>query len=131
MPLTNGRKRGKNTTYVVLMPEICSQHLVVLSINDKTGGWAIRDYLTNSILEDERSPRSRHEIESKVSHEEFPPFYNVEDELHFSAWEIYLVLRTFAYLRKNSPGYDTSSPNTSYGEWMPIPRRDPWRPVKL
>jgi hypothetical protein len=76
-----------DTVAVVRMPRICHERLVVLSVNNNTGGWAIRDFITNRILENERAKplQNRAQIESQVdpTFAEYPPFYNVTDQAHF------------------------------------------------
>jgi hypothetical protein len=61
------RRRGENATSVALIPSICHQRLVVYSRNDNDGGWAIRDFITNKILENENSRRVRADIEAEIS----------------------------------------------------------------
>jgi hypothetical protein len=131
------RKRGENSVSVVLMPNVCGQRLVVLSVNDNTDGWAVRDFITNKILEDEASGRTRAQMEAEVlpvppGHSEYPPFYNVTDVLHFQTWELYLILRSNAFHRRNDDWYDTTTPvNAAFGRWDDLDKRPGWTPIHL
>ncbi len=104
------RRRGENATSVALIPSICHQRLVVYSRNDNDGGWAIRDFITNKILENENSGRVRADIEAEIdrNYSEFPPFYNVDDVTHAARWEVYLALRTLAHQELHHHNYDTT-----------------------
>jgi hypothetical protein len=129
------RTCGKNSVCVLLLPSICHQRLVVYSANTtNTTGWAIRDFIANSMLDDEHSGRSRAAIEAEVlaNYSEYPPFYNVEDPGHAERWEVYLVLRTLAHFRRHSAHYDTTPVAAAPGDtWMPILPVPPWVPLVL
>jgi len=103
LPIDYRRYGGRNVA-VVLLPSICHQHLVVLSVNDGTGGWTIWDFITNRKLENERSSRLLRDIETEAdaNHGEYPPFYNLEDPGHPERWELYLILRTIARHRRHN-----------------------------
>ena len=119
---------------MVLLPSICHQHLVVLSVNDGTGGWTIWDFITNRKLENERSSRLLRDIETEadVNHGEYPPFYNLEDPGHPERWELYLILRTIARHRRHSSNYDLTPPVAAPGDvWRPILPEPPWTPLTL
>ena len=111
------------------MPTICGERLVVLSVNTNTGGWAIRDFITNKILEDTPTGKSRQQIEQEVVCSEYPPFYNAEEPADHDRWELYLILRTIAHHRRHDRTYDTTPPNNAFGQWRDmIPN---WQAVQL
>lgn len=125
------RKRGENSTTVALIPSICHRRLVVYSRNDNDVGWAIRDFITNSFLENENSHRSRIDIEDEIdlNHSEYPPFYAVNELANAQRWELYLVLRTLAHMRCQNHNFDTTAvvaaPGDTWGNitlagWMPL-----------
>lgn len=128
------RTYGINQVTVALIPSICNERLVVYSANStNTTGWAIRDFITNLMLDDEHSGRIRTSIETEIAanYSEYPPFYNVESR-HAALWEIYLVLRTIAHHRRHSAAYDMTPPVIATGDtWVPIPRQEPWTPLVL
>jgi hypothetical protein len=118
------RRRGENAATVALIPSVCHQRLVVYSRNDNTSGWAIRDFLTNKLLENERSGRVRLDIETEIDlhHSEYPPFYAVDDPGHAQRWELYLILRTLAHLKTQGRNYDlrpvVSAPGDTWADIM-------------
>ena len=125
------RTRGENSTTVALIPTICHTRLVVFTRNDNDGGWAIRDFITNKILEDENSRRVRADIENLIdlNYSEYPPFYAVDKSAHAERWSVYLILRTLAHLRIQSQDCDTTPviplPNDQWNDivttgWAPV-----------
>jgi hypothetical protein len=133
IPMPVFRTRGENSTTVALIPNICHQRLVVYSRNNNNGGWAIRDFITNKILEDENSQRARADIENEIdlNYSEYPPFYAVDDPTHANRWEVYLILRTLAHLRIQSKNYDTTAVvSLSNDRWNDIASAG-WIPVAI
>lgn len=128
------RTYGINQATVALIPSICNERLVVYSANTANStGWAIRDFITNRMLDDERSARSRTSIETEIAahYSEYPPFYNIEAG-HAERWEVYLVLRTIAHHRRHSAAYNMSPPVAAPGDtWIPIAAQPPWTPLVL
>lgn len=129
------RTHGKNSVTVALIPSICHERLVVFSANNSGNGWAIRDFITNRILEDEHSvARTRAIIEAEINtnYSEYPPFYDVEHPTHAPRWELYLVLRTIAHHRRNNRNINITPPMAVAGDtWNPIQPEPPWTPLTL
>lgn len=123
------RNYGGNRASVVLLPALCGQRFVFLSVNNNTGGWAVRDFITNRLLVNERSEQSWQNIEHEVQYSEYPPFYNVDDHSHFAHWELYLILRTIAHYQRNDQQYDIVPPNPAFGMWVAISRN--WQALQL
>ncbi|NQT39999.1 MAG: hypothetical protein HQ581_21070 [Planctomycetes bacterium] len=130
------RTRGHNSVTVALVPSICYKRLVVFSVNtENTTGWAIRDFITNQMLEDEHSGRTRTSIETEVAenYSEYPPFYNVTAPDHAERWELYLILRTIAHHRRHHAACDMTAPDAAQGgdDWIQIAPEPPWAPLVL
>jgi hypothetical protein len=129
------RRYGINDVAVALIPSICHERLVVFSANTtNTTGWAIRDFVTNRMLDNEHSGRARVDLETEIdrNYSEYPPFYNVEALGHAERWELYLILRTIAYHRRLNAAYDTSIPVAAAGDtWVTIVPQLPWTPLVL
>lgn len=129
------RTYGINSVTVALIPSISNERLVVVSANTtNTTGWAIRDFITNRMLVDEHSGRTRTSIETGIAanYSEYPPFYSVDDPSHAERWELYLVLRTIAHHRRSSAAYNMTAPATAAGDtWVPIAPEPPWTPLVL
>ena len=99
-----------------------------------TTGWAIRDFITNRLLDDEHSSRTRISIETEINanYSEYPPFYNVEDPGHAERWELYLILRTIAHHRRHNSTFNMMAPVAAAGDaWVPISPEPPWAPLVL
>lgn len=129
------RTYGINNVTVALIPSACNERLVVYSANiTNTTGWAIRDFITNRMLDNEHSARTRTSIETEIAgnYSEYPPFYNVDDPGHAARWEVYLVLRTIAHHRRHSAAYNKTPPVAATGDsWVPIGPEPPWMPLVL
>ena len=125
---------GINRVTVAFIPSICDERLVVYSANIRNpNGWAIRDFITNRWLENEHSARTRASIETEIeaNYSEYPPFYSVADLTHAARWEIYLVLRTIAYHRRNNAHYNMAFLAAPGDTWGPIVQTQPWMPLVL
>jgi hypothetical protein len=129
------RTYGINSVTVTLIPSICHERLVVYSANTtNTTGWAIRDFITNRMLDNEHSNRTRTSIETEIDANcnEFPPFYSVDPLGHAERWELYLILRTIAHHRRHSTVIDMTPPVAATGDtWVPIVPEPPWAPRVL
>jgi len=102
--------------------------------NNNATGWALRDFMTNRILDNEHSDRMRKSIETEIiaNYSEYPPFYNVEDAGHAVRWELYLVLRTIARHQRHDAAYDMAPPVAAPGDtWVQIAPELPWIPLVL
>jgi hypothetical protein len=120
MPINpaNYGSRGGNLAIVLLCPNIVAgDHLVYFDYN-KTEHWVIRDLIAGQRLDNYHSQVTVAQIIADATHDEAPPWLNVEENP--AEWRLYLELRTTALRKLNRSLAATERPNPASGDWQPI-----------
>jgi hypothetical protein len=110
---------GRHQVAIVHCPRIINGRLVHLS-QDGPHSWAIRDFITGTMLRNSPNPNyatssyTLAQIEAEVTYWEEPLFVPVS---RISEWRRHLEERTRVVLRKPP---STKLPDPKYGYWRPL-----------
>jgi|SRR5271165_5859695 len=114
----NFGSRGGNRAIVLRCPQIVADDRLVYFDYNKSEHWVIRDLIAGQRLDNYHSQLTVAQIVADATHDESPPWYNVEE--HPAEWRSYLELRTTAVRRLSGPLGTTKVPNRASGDWQPI-----------